>query len=598
MNLPGAELPASFDLPASPTRAKWSKYNNFALLATFAVGVLVYFNALGNVPLFNPDEALYAEPAREMLESGDYLTTHLNYIVRYTKPPLVIWAQALCFSLFGVSELAARAFGAACGVLLVVATQAFVTRYAGLRAGLIASFALLTAPLYFATSRECITDIPLSLFLAGALMSFYCAFHERQSKFFALAGYCLIAFAVMTKGPVSIVLPVAILGTFYLTTGHLKAAWQKFFPIVGALIVAVIALPWFVLEIAATRGAYFEEFFVRENFQRFTSVVDSHKGPIWYHVAAVMGGFFPFSLFLPGAVWEIFGPLRNALEGAWKSVISKTTASKVQKFLPLLTAFKVLSDTQKLQYFAFLWLVITVGFFSASVSKLLPYTLPAFPAAALLIGMEIDRAISQPAKKRLLIPFSIITFVYAAAFFFGPFALSKVRHLPAGLATLANPASLGMMVAMIVAVVSVIFNKRTLSVAVTLSCHVLLLVLLAPPLMAALSDHWEGPIPHFGVFVGRLQEPTFVFDMRKPGVTFYARRQMYQAWSWATLTSEMSRIPRGYIITRARNRDQLKLLPGTTVVMQEGLYLLARFDNPVKVTQPYVPTPSIFSMQR
>lgn len=585
MNLPGA-------------REKWSKYNNFALLATFAIGVLVYFNALGNVPLFNPDEALYAEPAREMLESGDFLTTHLNYIVRYTKPPLVIWAQALCFSLFGVSEVAARAFGATCGVLLLVATQAFVARYAGLRAALFSSIALMTAPLYFATSRECITDIPLSLFLAGALMSFYCAFHERQSKFFACVGYLLIAFAVMTKGPVSIVLPVAILGTFYLTTGHLKAAWQKFFPIIGALIVAVVALPWFVLEIAATHGAYFEEFFVRENFQRFTSVVDSHKGPIWYHLAAVMGGFFPFSLFLPMAIYEVSKSLRNAWKSAPNSELSVSDRSKMQKLFSYLSSFKNLSDSQSLQYFALLWLTITVGFFSASVSKLLPYTLPAFPAAALLIGMEVDRAVSSPSKKRLLIPLLIVFVVYSCAFFFGPFALSKVRHLPDGLAILANPASLGMMLAMLIAVVSVVVNKRLVSIVVTLVSHVFLMALLAPPLMLALSNHWEGPIPRFGAYVGRLQEPTFVFDMRKPGVTFYARRQMYQAWSWATLTSELSRMNRGYIITRSRNKEQMKLLPGTTVIMEEGLYLLARFDNPVKISEPYVPNPSIFSMQR
>ncbi len=94
----------------------WSKKNAWALLATFILATAVFFNGIGSFPLFNPDEALYAEPAREMLKNGDYLTTHLNYIVRYTKPPLVIWAQAFLFSLFGVSEGVARSFGAACGV--------------------------------------------------------------------------------------------------------------------------------------------------------------------------------------------------------------------------------------------------------------------------------------------------------------------------------------------------------------------------------------------------------------------------------------------------------------------------------------------------
>ncbi len=292
----------------------WNSKNTWALVVTFATCVFILFNALGSYPLFNPDEALYAEPAREMLQEGDYLTTHLNYIVRYTKPPLVIWAQALIFALFGVSELAARSFGAVCGAILIVLTQAFVTRYVNLRAGLVAAFSLVSAPLFFGTARNCITDMPLSLFLGGAMMAFFAAFRESNNKLFATIGYLLIALAVMTKGPVAVVLPVAILGAFHLSTGSLRQAWQRFFPLVGALIVAVLVLPWFIVEIAVTKGEYFQEFFVRENFQRFTTVVDSHKGPIWYHVAAVMGGYAPFSLYLPQAIADAIGAIKDKLK--------------------------------------------------------------------------------------------------------------------------------------------------------------------------------------------------------------------------------------------------------------------------------------------
>src|SRR5271163_3854879 len=90
------------------THRPWS--NTLPLLVITFFSVLIFFNMLGAVPLFNPDEGLYAEPAREMLETGQYLTTLLNYAVRFTKPPLVIWAMALSYKIFGVSEFAARFF--------------------------------------------------------------------------------------------------------------------------------------------------------------------------------------------------------------------------------------------------------------------------------------------------------------------------------------------------------------------------------------------------------------------------------------------------------------------------------------------------------
>ncbi|HMO19465.1 MAG TPA: hypothetical protein PKC98_00695, partial [Candidatus Melainabacteria bacterium] len=86
---------------------------------SFIAACTMFFSHLGDMPIFSPDEALYAEPAREMLETGEYVTTYLNYEVRYTKPPLFIWAIAAYMKAFGVSEFAARGFSAACGAILV-----------------------------------------------------------------------------------------------------------------------------------------------------------------------------------------------------------------------------------------------------------------------------------------------------------------------------------------------------------------------------------------------------------------------------------------------------------------------------------------------
>lgn len=571
----------------------WSNINTWAIFATFVLATAVFFNGIGSFPLFNPDEALYAEPAREMLKNGDYLTTHLNYIVRYTKPPLVIWAQAFLFSIFGVSEGVARSFGAACGVILIVLTQAFLTRYVSLRAGLLAAVSLVAAPLFFGTARECITDMPLSLFLASSLMAFYAAFHEKQNKLLAVAGYVLMAFAVMTKGPVAIVLPVAILGTYYVTTGGLKQAWQRFFPLVGAMIVAVLALPWFVLEIIATKGEYFQEFFIRENFQRFTTVVDSHKEPVWYHTAAVMGGFFPFSLFLPQAFFEIARSLKNKL----KAPLSAANGW-IQRLLLVPAELSKMDPQMSLQYFAALWLVITVVFFSASVSKLLPYTLPAFPAAAILFALEIERIFASSSRKRLSVPIGLLAIAYTVAFFIMPFILGKVRNMPDGVLPLVQPAITACALAVTAAFVCSLLSKKLIAVCVLMVTQVLIVGLLAPPVTVALSKQWEGPIPEMARMVGKFEEPAFVFDMRKPGVPFYADRQMSQAWTWAVLTSELARMPRGYVITRSRNKGPFMEMPGFTVLKEEGLYILLRFDNPFPPKEPYVPSPGIHSMQR
>ena len=112
------------------------------LLAVTAISAFVYFNGLGNLPLFNPDEALYAEPAREMIVTGEYITTLLNYVVRFTKPPLCIWAMAGCYQIFGVNEFAARFFGAACAVVLVAITYLTMVRCISPRAAIFGSLTL------------------------------------------------------------------------------------------------------------------------------------------------------------------------------------------------------------------------------------------------------------------------------------------------------------------------------------------------------------------------------------------------------------------------------------------------------------------------
>lgn len=591
-----AQLADKTDSRSAPENSNQRAREAAVLCLSFLLAAFVLFYQLGALPLFNPDEALYAEPAREMLETGEYITTHLNYVVRYTKPPLVIWAMAASFAMMGVTEFAARFFGAACGAVLISITQALVMRYAGLRAGLIAAAALLSAPLFFGTAREAITDMPLSLFIAGGLLFFFRGVVEKSNLFLYL-GYMLTGLAVMTKGPVGAILPAAILIPFVCLRNGFIDGLRALKLHAGAAIVLLISLPWFVVEIYVTNGEYFLEFILRENFQRFTANVDSHKAPIWYHVAAMLGGFFPWSLFLPQAIVPVCAPVMRAFRSTLASSCSilskiKSCASDLKEYAAGLAA------ADQLALYSLMWALFVLIFFSASVSKLLPYTLPAFPALAILVALEIDRAIEAGKRKRLLIPAAVLATAYGAGVPLAPFVLSKVRHVPEGLKEPVEIALIGAASALAIALILLCARRLQSAVLALAACQIGLVLFTQHAIIPRLSDEWEGSLPAMSRYCGDCREPLFVFDMRKPSVPFYARRQISQVWSWPVLTVELSRLDRAYVLTRARNESYISMLPGMKALRKEGAFLLIHWTNPDKVKGGSAPSSELYHIQR
>jgi 4-amino-4-deoxy-L-arabinose transferase-like glycosyltransferase len=565
------------------------------LLAVTSIAAFVYFNGLGNLPLFNPDEALYAEPAREMIVTGECITTLLNYVVRFTKPPLCIWAMAGCYQIFGVNEFAARFFGAACAVVLVAITYLSMTRYISLRAAIFGSLTLASAPLFVFTAREAITDMPLSLFGAGTQLAF---FHASQSKFkrrgALYLGYVLIGLAVMTKGPVGLVLPVAILLAWHTIKGNLWSAFKSYQPLIGALIVAVIALPWFVTEIYITKGAYFQEFIIRENFQRFTAVVDSHKQPVYYHLLAMLGGFFPWTVYLPQAMVATLAGYFIALRGANSTVTiaARSSSSEISgpgiALLPanvrgLLTRsrdyIEALDVSGRLALYCILWATITLVFFSASVSKLLPYTLPAFPALAILVGCEFERCLNlQAAFKRLALPLLVVMLVYAAASLVAPIVAARLRDAPEGLIALISAYGSAQAVVVLLSILAFKLRQQLAGLTIMTVGTAFLLVVHTGHILPVLSQKWEGPLPKFANFAGQSADPLIVFDMRKPGVPFYARKQVENITNFDLLTIRLKQVPQAYILVKVRNMPLFKGTAGIKTVDSEGDFALLRYS--------------------
>lgn len=555
--------------------------NQWLFLATFgfvfACASLLIFSNLGSFPLFNPDEALYAEPAREMLETGEYITTFLNYAVRFTKPPLVIWAMAAGYSIFGVTEFAARYFGAACGAILVAVTYLFTRAQINGRAALIAAFALLTAPLFLGVSREAITDIPLSLFVTGSMM---CLFHsyeqhrqsvKKQGNLLALsAAYTSIGLAVMTKGPIGIILPVAILGVYHLLKWDVRAALRFYKPWFGLPLVALISIPWFAIEISVTKGAYYREFILRENFQRFTGVVD-HKAAWWYHIAAMFGGFFPWTLFLPGALLTVLKPG----DAAGDTAIADTKSTNP------ITRLRDLSTRQSTMLFATIGSAIILAFFSAGVSKLIPYTLPAFPLLAVLVGGYLDHLWTEGRNKTGAVIFAVLAIVYGGALAAVPIIGARLHDCPPSLLSAAT--AILIVHAAGAAVAAILWLKRKFGASLItfmLATYVALLTI-GNQGMEAVSNQWEIPIQSFAEYAGPTKATIIVYQMRKPSVTFYAKRRFLLPKNPKELTYILSKTERAYIISRSRSESDFKALSGIKHLCQMGQYVLSSYISPV-----------------
>jgi 4-amino-4-deoxy-L-arabinose transferase-like glycosyltransferase len=198
-----------------------------ALLLLFAVFVhLQFFHQLGRLGLVGPDEPRYAQVAKEMAFSGDFITPRLYGETWFEKPILYYWLTALTYKTLGVSEFAARLPSAVAGLLGVMAVFWIGWRWISFQCGATAGLILAASPLYFSLGRAASTDMLLTSMLTLSLASLYLGLFEKSEAAQAAAGtskgvygfYGFVALAVLAKGPVGVVLAATSLVVFVLLT--------------------------------------------------------------------------------------------------------------------------------------------------------------------------------------------------------------------------------------------------------------------------------------------------------------------------------------------------------------------------------------------
>ena len=433
---------------------------------------LLYLTNLGGYLLFDVDEPRYAETARQMIASGDYVVPMFNGAPRFEKPVLTYWLAAGAYHLFGVNEFAARLPSALCALGTVLLTCLLAGRLIGSGAGLLAGCILAGCLQFFAIGRMSLTDMPLTFFLTATLVMFALGSGAEQEgksggKFF-LASFAAAGLAVLTKGPVGLLLPAAIIIVQLFFTGRGGEIAKRIPFVSGTAALCLIALPWYVLVCRATDFEFFRVFIVQHNFQRFFGSVapgGQHVQPIYYYLPCLIIGIYPWSFF---AVQSFVSPIYR-----------------------LVRDFRLKRSTSEPLTFPLLWAGLVLVFFSLSRAKLPTYITTAFPPLAILISGYLSRAVADRqesgADGRLIRPalFGLAAAGLLAGFVFlrgGQLAPFETGSLPltAALCFLAGP----------LAAAGLALRQKFLGAFLSqLAGQSLLLLMIALVLMPAVSDY-------------------------------------------------------------------------------------------------------------
>jgi 4-amino-4-deoxy-L-arabinose transferase-like glycosyltransferase len=336
------------------------------LLLLVLVLAAIWFSNLDYRKLIRPDEGRYAEIAREMAVSGDWITPRLNGIKYFEKPPLQYWATAAAFRAFGVREWTARLWPALTGFLGILLIGFLGSRLYGTTAGFYAGLVTASAAGYIGMGHLNTLDMGLTFFMTATLAGFLLAHRTGASPIeerrWMLAAWASAALAVLSKGLIGVVLPAGAAAIYILIERDFRLL-RRCHCTAGITIFLLIGAPWFVLA-QLDNPEFARFFFVHEHFQRFLTTVHRRVEPWWYFLPVLAIGLWPWFTLLP-----------QAFAKAWR-VRDPAAAFQPGRFL-------------------LIWAVFIFVFFSFSHSKLMSYILPIFPALALLVAARLAQLESR-----------------------------------------------------------------------------------------------------------------------------------------------------------------------------------------------------------
>ena len=364
------------------------------ILVLLLIYTLLWFGTLNYRHLIPSDEGRYAEMAREMIVTGDWITPRYNGYKYFEKPPLQIWATAVTFQMFGLGEWQARLWSALTGFLTILMIGFTGMKIFNSRAGWLSALVLASSPMWIISGHFNSLDMALSAFLVSALCSLLLAQssqNKSESRHWMWACWIFMALATLSKGVIGAAIPAMVFVAYSITAWDWKI-WARLRLLSGSIIYLLITAPWFVI-VAHRNPEFLEFFFIHEHLQRFTQDAHSRTGPIYYFVPLLLIGILPWAAQIPGAMVQAWRERKQEFSSAW-----------------LLAC----------------WFVVIFVFFSVSRSKLPGYIIPIFPALALLIGKYLDRLLGS--NNAMALSWKLQTAAFALLGVIGFFFLSEISR--------------------------------------------------------------------------------------------------------------------------------------------------------------------------
>jgi 4-amino-4-deoxy-L-arabinose transferase-like glycosyltransferase len=329
-------------------------------LPLLLLAALTFFAGLGRGAITDSDEAFYAESAREMVASGDWVTPYYNYEPRFQKPVLYYWLTAATYTLFGATEFGARFWAAAAGLGLVLVTAACGRRWYDESTALLAGAIVATNFGYFSIGRMALPDLPLTFCITLAIWAALVSTleQERSPRPFVLLAAVGLGLGFLMKGPVGLIIPLVVIVPVLLIERR-SIALTPIDIVLGCAVMLAIALPWYVVMWTRHGNEYLQSFFVGDNFERFATDRFNDPRQWWFYLPVVAGGLLPWTplaLTWLGPIWQ-FVRLRR--------------------------------DVGTIDLRLLLWVLLPLAFYTLSIGKQPRYILPVLPPLALLLASSI-----------------------------------------------------------------------------------------------------------------------------------------------------------------------------------------------------------------
>jgi 4-amino-4-deoxy-L-arabinose transferase-like glycosyltransferase len=361
------------------------------LLLLGIVGLLL-LPSIGLYPLYDVDEGAFSEATREMLASGDWISTTLNGLPRYDKPILIYWLQALSVDMFGLREFSLRLPSALASLAWAGAIAWFAMRRLGTSKGLLAGWVAASCLGVMAMGRAATADALLNALIAFTMFDLWRSLEVGGDGAALRRTYLWVALGVLTKGPIAILIPAA--------TGLLYCAslrrWRDLLRVacdpLGWLIFLLVAAPWYAAQLHLHGKEFVDGFLLRHNVERFGGTLEGHGGSLFYYVLVVPLLLLPWS----GLAWRT----AQSAPADWRD--------------PLLR-------------YLWIWFAFVFVFFSLSGTKLPHYALYGATPLFLLIACRMREG---PSVASLL----ILPCALACAIPFLPIAVANYAHSPGAVA--------------------------------------------------------------------------------------------------------------------------------------------------------------------